>query len=126
MGARRQRPGRAQPAPPGGRARVAVPVYIPWLDGQLVGSTLDLSEGGIRALVDGWGLPPEPGTVLQLSLSVGGRDIDLRGETVWQVDRSGSQWLIAVRFVDIPERDADALRRWVFQVLREERAARAD
>lgn len=36
------------------RARIAVPVLIPWADGQLTGTTIDLSEGGMRALVDGW------------------------------------------------------------------------
>ena len=39
------------------RARVEVPVIIPWAGGQMTGSTVDLSEGGMRALMDGWGTP---------------------------------------------------------------------
>jgi len=33
------------------------------------------------------------------------------------------RWLISLSFLDVPERDADALRKRVFQALREERAA---
>ena len=53
------------------RARVEVPVIIPWAGGQMTGNTVDLSESGMRALMDGWGLPPEPGTPTQLSLDLG-------------------------------------------------------
>ncbi|MBN1093146.1 PilZ domain-containing protein [Blastococcus sp. TML/M2B] len=42
------------------RGRVALPVYLPWSDGQLVGETVDLSEAGMRVLVDGWGCPQSP------------------------------------------------------------------
>jgi hypothetical protein len=104
------------------RARVAVPVIIPWAGGQMTGNTVDLSEGGIRALVDGWGLPPEPGTPTQLSLDVGDELLHLRGEFVWTSDR-GAQWLLALKFIDVPEKASDALRRRVFQALRDERAA---
>src|SRR5687767_10061266 len=37
------------------RARVDVPVIIPWAGSQMMGKTVDLSEGGMRALMDGWG-----------------------------------------------------------------------
>jgi hypothetical protein len=106
------------------RARVEVPVIIPWAGGQMTGHTVDLSEGGIRALVDGWGLPPEPGTPTQLSLDVGEALLHLRGEFVWTSDR-GAQWLLALKFIDVPDKAADALRRRVFQALRDERAAAA-
>jgi hypothetical protein len=106
------------------RARVEVPVIIPWAGGQMTGNTVDLSEGGIRALVDGWGLPPEPGTPTQLSLDVGDELLHLRGEFVWTSDR-GAQWLLALKFIDVPEKASDALRRRVFQALRDERAAAA-
>lgn len=103
------------------RARVALPVYLPWLDGQLVGETVDLSEAGLRALVDGWGLPPEPGTRLEVSLTLADEVLYLRGEVVRQ-QSNGARWLLSMRLLDVPERDGDVLRRRVFQALREERA----
>ena len=107
------------------RARVAVPVIVPWAGSQMTGTTVDLSEGGMRALVDGWGLPPEPGTPTQLTVEVDDELLHLEGEFVWTADRGGSQWLVAMKFVDVPERAGDILRRRVFQALRDERAAAA-
>ena len=106
------------------RARVEVPVIIPWAGGQMTGHTVDLSEGGMRALMDGWGLPPEPGTPTQVSLDVGDALLHLQGEFVWTSIR-GAQWLLAMKFNDVPEKAADVLRRRVFQALRDERAAAA-
>ena len=48
----------------------------------------------------------------------------LHGEIVWTSIR-GAQWLMAMKFVDVPEKAADTLRRRVFQALRDERAANA-
>lgn len=106
------------------RARVQVPVIIPWAGGQMTGSTVDLSEGGMRALMDGWGLPPESGTPTQVSLDLVDALVHLHGEFVWTSIR-GAQWLLAMKFNDVPEKAADALRRRVFQALRDERAAAA-
>jgi len=106
------------------RAWVSVPVTIPWAGSQMNGNTVDLSEGGMRALVDGWGVPLDPGTPTQVSLDIDDVLVDLHGEIVWTSIR-GAQWLLAVRFVDVPEKTADTLRRRVFQALRDERAAAA-
>jgi c-di-GMP-binding flagellar brake protein YcgR len=107
------------------RARVAVPVVVPWSDYQLAGATLDLSEGGMRARVDGWGVPPQSGTPVQVDLDLGNRMIHLQGEMVWHTAK-GATWVLAVRFVDVPERDADLIRMHVFAALRAERARSAD
>jgi|1185.fasta_scaffold26989_2 hypothetical protein len=104
------------------RARVELPVILPWAGGELTGSTVDLSEAGMRALVDGWGLPPESGTPMQVTITVGEQFVDLHGVLIWQADR-GKQWLMAMRFDDVYEKDADTLRKRVFEALREERAA---
>ncbi len=104
------------------RARVSVPVIIPWAGAQMEGHTVDLSEGGIRALMDGWGVPLDPGTPTQVSLTLDDALLHLRGEVVWTSIR-GAQWLLAIRFVDVPEKAADTIRRKVFQALRDERAA---
>ena len=90
----------------------------------MTGNTVDLSESGMRALMDGWGLPPEPGTPTQVSLDLDDALVDLHGEFVWTSIR-GAQWLLAMKFIDVPEKAADALRRRVFQALRDERAAAA-
>ncbi|MET0763990.1 MAG: PilZ domain-containing protein [Blastococcus sp.] len=104
------------------RARVAVDVIIPWAGGQMTGTTVDLSESGMRALMDGWGLPPEPDTMTQLSLTMDDALLHLHGRIVWTSIR-GAQWLLAVQFLDVPENAGDRLRRRVFQALRDERAA---
>jgi hypothetical protein len=106
------------------RARVSVPVIIPWAGAQMSGKTVDLSEGGMRALMDGWGVPMDPGTPSQVSLTLDDALVHLHGEIVWTVIR-GAQWLMAMKFVDVPEKAADTLRRRVFQALRDERAANA-
>jgi hypothetical protein len=106
------------------RGRVALPVIIPWAGAQMEGTTVDLSEAGMRALMDGWGVPMEAGTATQLTITLDDALIHLTGEIVWTVER-GAQWLMAMKFVDVPEKVADALRRRVFQALRDERAAQA-
>jgi len=104
------------------RAQVELSVRIPWAGGAMVGQTIDLSESGTRVVVDGWGLPPEPGNPVSVHLALDDGDLDLPAEVVWQRMR-GAQWMIAVRFTALPERVEDRLRRRVFQILREERAA---
>jgi hypothetical protein len=106
------------------RGRVQIPVLIPWAGAQMEGTTVDLSEAGMRALMDGWGVPMEAGTTTQLTLTLDDALIHLRGEIVWTVER-GAQWLLAMKFLDVPEKAADLLRRRVFRALREERAAQA-
>jgi hypothetical protein len=104
------------------RAVAALPVVMPWSGALLKGMTVDISEGGIKALVDGWGLPPESGTPLQVTLTLEeGISLDVHGEVVWTADRGTKQWILAVRFTQVSERDGDTLRRRVFRALREER-----
>jgi hypothetical protein len=72
-------------------------------------------------LVDGWGLPPEPGAPVTVGINLDGAALDVRGDIVRQQFRA-VQWLLAIRFTDLSERVQDRLRRRVFQSLREERA----
>jgi hypothetical protein len=105
------------------RAKVAVPILLPWAGGLLRGTTIDLSESGLKALVDGWGLPPESGLPVTLTLSLEDDvTVDLAGEVAWGSDRGTGQWVLAVQFTDVDERAGDTLRRRVFRALREERA----
>lgn len=106
------------------RARVELEVVIPWAGAQMTGKTVDLSEGGMRALMDGWGLPPESGTPSQVTLMLEDEQLLLHGSIVWTSIR-GAQWLLAMKFHDVPEDVGDRIRRRVFQALRDERAASA-
>ncbi|WP_448625125.1 PilZ domain-containing protein [Geodermatophilus sp. URMC 64] len=106
------------------RARLELPVVMPWLDSQLTGSTVDLSEAGMRALMDGWGLPPQAGTRVAFTISLENTFVDLHGDIVWVTAR-GPKWLMAVQFQDVAERDGDVLRKRVFEALRAERALAA-
>ena len=106
------------------RGRVQIPVIIPWGGAQMEGSTVDLSEAGMRALMDGWGVPMDPGTTTQLTLTLDDALVHLHGEIVWTVER-GKQWLLAMKFLDVSDKAADLLRKRVFQALRDERAAQA-
>ena len=104
------------------RARVELEVLIPWAGAQMTGKTVDLSESGMRALMDGWGVPPLPGTPSQVSLTLEYALVHLHGEFIWTSIR-GAQWLLAMQFINVPDKAADILRRRVFQALREERAS---
>jgi hypothetical protein len=109
------------------RAKTELPVVMPWAGGLLKGATIDLSEGGTKVLVDGWGLPPDAGTPLLVTISLDEDDpLDVQGEVVWTAEKGNKQWVLAIRFPQASERDGDAIRRRVFRALREERAALAD
>jgi hypothetical protein len=107
------------------RARLSLPVVLPWSDYELSGTTVDLSEAGMRAQVDGWGVPPEKGTRMAVTIDLGKGFLDLYGEVIWVVTTRGPQWLLAMRFDDVSERDGDRLRQRVFEALRAERALAA-
>lgn len=107
------------------RARVELPVSLVCNGAQLQGETVDLSEAGMRADCGGWGLPPEPGTPVQVTLTLENGFVDLRGEVV-RHQVQGARWQLSMRFDSISEKDQDRLRQRVFQALREERARLAD
>jgi hypothetical protein len=88
---------------------------------ELKGETVDLSENGVRANFEGFGLPPEPGQSLDLALSLEDGMVKTKAEVV-RVQARGAAWLMSIRFLNIDERDQDRVRRRVFQALREERA----
>ncbi len=103
------------------RARLAVPVTAVLHSVDLEGGVLDLSEGGIRAVLEGFGHPPLPGTVVPLTVHLEDGDVTSRAEVVWHQTR-GTRWWVSLRFLDLPEREQDRVRRRVFQAMREERA----
>jgi hypothetical protein len=107
------------------RGRVAVPVEAKYVGIDLQGETVDLSEAGVRANFDGYGIPPEAGSQLDLVIRLEEGAIKTKAEVVRNQAR-GATWLMSIRFTSIEERDQDKVRRRVFQALREERARMAD
>ena len=107
------------------RGRVAVPVTAMYVGNELKGETVDLSEAGLRANFDGYGLPPDAGNRLDLVIRLEEGAIKAKAEVV-RTTAKGPVWLMSIRFTSIEERDQDKIRRRVFQALREERARMAD
>jgi c-di-GMP-binding flagellar brake protein YcgR len=107
------------------RGRVTVPVTAKYLGADLTGETVDLSEAGLRANFDGYGIPPEGGERLDLVIRLEEGAITTKADVVRNQAR-GPVWLMSIRFTSIEERDQDKIRRRVFQALREERARMAD
>jgi hypothetical protein len=107
------------------RGRVVVPVEAKYAGVDLKGTTVDLSEAGVRANVDGFGIPPEAGNTLDLVIRLEEGPVKAKAEVVRNQVR-GAVWLMSIRFTSIEERDQDKIRRRVFQALREERAKMAD
>ena len=107
------------------RGRMVIPLTATLGSVELSGETTDVSEAGIRAQFEGFGLAPEPGTRLTLSMAF--EDGPLRTEAeVIRLHARGARWIMSIRFVDIAEKEQDRVRRRVFQALREERARLAD
>lgn len=107
------------------RARVVLPIEAGYGAAEMTGESIDLSEAGMRATVDGFGLPPDPGSLLDVVVTLEDGEVRTKAEVIRQQAR-GARWLMSLRFVDLQERDGDRLRRRVFQALREERARTKD
>ena len=106
------------------RGRVSLPVEIGYGSAEMTGETVDLSENGMRATVDGLGIPPEPGSALDLLVQLEDGPLKVKGEVV-RFSARGARWLLSIRFRNVQEKDGDRIRRRVFQALREERARQA-
>lgn len=107
------------------RGRVALPVTAGHGAVHLTGVSVDLSENGIRAQFDGFGVLPESGASLDLTVVLEDGEVRTRAEVVRAQSR-GARWVMSIRFVGIQEKDQDRVRRRVFQALREERAKSMD
>jgi c-di-GMP-binding flagellar brake protein YcgR len=104
---------------------VSVPLEIGYGSVEMTGETVDLSENGVRANFEGFGVPPEPGQSVDLLLSLEDGVVKTKAEVV-RIQARGATWLMSIRFLNIDDRDQDRVRRRVFQALREERARQND
>ncbi len=107
------------------RGRVSVPVEAEYGSVDLKGKTVDLSEAGMRALFEGFGLLPDAGSQLQLTFQLEDGPVKAKAEVV-RTQARGPEWLMSIRFLSIAEKEQDRVRRRVFQALREERARESD
>ena len=107
------------------RGRVSVPVTAEYGAVELKGTTVDLSEAGLRAEFEGLGAPPEAGAKVDLTVQLEDGGIKTKAEVV-RTQARGARWVMSIRFVNIQEKDQDRVRRRVFQALREDRASKAD
>jgi PilZ domain len=120
------------------RAAIELPVLFKVAGVPLFGRTVDLSEAGLRTVVDGWGLPPEPGTSVEADLTLDDAPpsadlsavadaaiLSLAGVIVRQ-RHVRARWELSMQFHGLPQQVEDRLRRRVFRALREERARAVD
>jgi hypothetical protein len=107
------------------RGRMGVAIEVGYSAYDLIGETVDLSETGVRAAVDGLGMEPEAGSSVDLVIQLEDGEIKMRGQVV-RVHARGPKWILSIQFVNLTEKDGDRIRRRVFQALREERAREAD
>lgn len=103
------------------RGRLTVPVTAGHGSVDLTGESVDLSENGIRAQFEGFGVLPESGASLDLVFTLEDGEVRTKAEVV-RAQARGARWMMSIRFVGIQEKDQDRVRRRVFQALREERA----
>jgi hypothetical protein len=94
------------------------------------GVTVDISEGGMRCLLDvpGDAEPgrgpsvPEVGTVVPVAVHLDGGRVRCQAEIVRRHRREDRRAELSVRFIGLPEPDQDTIRRNVFAGLRDLRS----
>jgi PilZ domain-containing protein len=103
------------------RGRLGLPLIVTVNGAELEADVLDLSETGIRAVVDAYGPPPSPGATVTVVLQLEDGALVTPAEVVWYQVRRG-RWTLSLSFTALPEKEQDRLRRRVFRALREVRA----
>lgn len=104
------------------RADVSLPVVLHLEDGSRQVTALDISEGGLRCSTRD-ALRLTGGTVVQVSLDLGGFSLEQSAEVVRARRGDPDRPLdLGLRFTDLSNRDADRLRGWIFAELRRIRA----
>lgn len=110
------------------RAPLGLPVRVVYGRTELLGSTVDLSEGGLRAVFRphadlGVHIPhPKPGHPIGLMLDLYSDQLDTQVEFVRRRHRTDQLHEWSLRFVQLPETAKDLIRSHVFTALRNARA----
>jgi hypothetical protein len=105
------------------RAPLIVPVELGLAVDPLLGRTVDLSEGGLRCLldrtVDARQPVPAVGEVIRVAVVLPDLTVRCLSEVTRLFPRKDARVELSVRFIGLPEKDQDAVRRRVFARLRE-------
>jgi hypothetical protein len=110
------------------RAALRLPVTVISAGGERTGTTLDLSEGGARLLLDAAPVDQEgqpvraAGDAVRLTLDLDGETLTDEVRLVRRHVRDDGRWEASVRFTGLSERQEDAVRRRVFAELRAQAA----
>ncbi|SEP02438.1 flagellar brake protein [Trujillonella endophytica] len=111
------------------RADLRLPVIVTTGGIERTGTTLDLSEGGARLLLeeepaDRDGRPVRAsGDAMRLALDLDGETMTDEVRLVRRYPREDGRWEASVRFTALTERQEDAVRRRVFAELRAQAAS---
>lgn len=94
------------------RTGTVMPAVLHTGSGPVQAHVVDVSEGGLRVAHRG-PFPVAVGDRVHVDLAVAERELAVTSEVV-RVESDGTTWFAGCRFTAIPEGDADALRRFVF------------
>lgn len=105
------------------RAPLTVPVELGLAAGPVSGKTVDLSESGMRCMLDkpvtdGQAVPAA-GDVVRVTLVLPDLTVRCQAQVVRRHRRADEQAELSLRFIGLPEKDQDQVRRRVFARLRE-------
>ena len=86
---------------------------------RLIGTTLDVSEGGMRVVFgDDVDAPPKPGVVADVQLQLGRGEVACAAEALQHFHREDRPPAVSFRFIDLPSKTEDLIRGEVFEELR--------
>lgn len=105
------------------RVSIELDVHLHLLTGGAVTKavTSDLSEGGLRCVVDKWAMDPG-NRIFQVEVPVGSETSTFQAQVAWwgNLNEYGLR-TVGLRFVDLKQQDADRLRSFVFSSQLEQR-----
>ena len=104
------------------RAPMHIPVRVGPEIGAHSGSTVDVSEGGMRCLLEPDGdaaVDPATGDVVRVSVLFPDSTVTCLAEVIRRHERDDPRMDLSVRFIGLTEHQQDVLRRRVFARLRE-------
>jgi hypothetical protein len=105
------------------RAPLIAPVELGLTVDPVLGRTVDLSEGGLRCVLDRtldpWHAVPDVGEVIRVAVALPDLTLRCLSEVTRLFPRQDGRVELSVRFIGLTEKDQDAVRRRVFTRLRE-------
>lgn len=105
------------------RAQMGRTVRVDVDDVQMAGVTLDVSEGGTKVVLGHDVVtPPRAGGIVSIELQLDGGEVACDAEVIQLFHREDGRHAVSFRFIDLPTRTEDLIRREVFEELRVQRA----